>query len=577
MKNSELGFHRVQHEVVPSCSRPIFCALGVAASVFLSVGGMNAQVVTFDTSGTTAATSMAATFNATQQAGGVSGIPQLSRTTLTATSGAAGSFFSNAGGNTGALDLTKDYVGFTVTPSAGNVLFATGINFTSQGSNTAPNSYAIAYSTDGFATSAQTTFTGTTVTTTVARAFDITDLITNDTLTTRLYNYGATSINGGTSAATGSYRVITPTVTGSAVAAATGAIALAANTEIRDSGALQLDGVISGAGFSITKTGAGTLTLSNSGNTYSGGTIITAGTVAVNGPNRLGSAAGALTINNGTFQLTTINSINTGISSGRNIVLGNATSTIQIDAGPGYTATNLSVVSGTGTLNKTGTGTLELAGANTYSGGTVVKAGALVISNATGSSATGTGAVTVNSGGSLLGTGYISAGANALAINGTLSPGAGTGSAGTINLASTLATGGLTLGNTSTLAFDLTSIANKDLVALTATSVALGGTLSLVLPDTTSTGIDYTKTYALFTGVNGLTGAFASVLGYDTTDYTANFTLTGGEYDLSFSAITAVPEPATYLGGMLLVGACGWYRRRQLRGLVQQLCGGRTV
>jgi autotransporter-associated beta strand protein len=58
-----------------------------------------------------------------------------------------------------------------------------------------------------------------------------------------------------------------------------------------------------------------------------------------------------------------------------------------------------------GSLSKVGTGNLTLTGANTYSGGTTVEAGALLINNAAGSG-TGTGRVQVN-GGILGGNGII--------------------------------------------------------------------------------------------------------------------------------------------------------------------------
>jgi len=59
-----------------------------------------------------------------------------------------------------------------------------------------------------------------------------------------------------------------------------------------------------------------------------------------------------------------------------------------------------------GQLSKTGKGTFTLSGANTYTGGTAVSGGTLLVTNQTGS-ATGTGAVQVNSG-TLGGTGSIS-------------------------------------------------------------------------------------------------------------------------------------------------------------------------
>jgi autotransporter-associated beta strand protein len=59
-----------------------------------------------------------------------------------------------------------------------------------------------------------------------------------------------------------------------------------------------------------------------------------------------------------------------------------------------------------GSLIKTGTGKLTLSGANTYTGGTIVNAGTLIVSNKTGSG-TGTGTVQVQAG-TLGGTGKIS-------------------------------------------------------------------------------------------------------------------------------------------------------------------------
>jgi autotransporter-associated beta strand protein len=57
-------------------------------------------------------------------------------------------------------------------------------------------------------------------------------------------------------------------------------------------------------------------------------------------------------------------------------------------------------------LSKVGTGRLTLTSSNTYTGGTVIGGGYLIVSNTTGS-ATGTGAVNVNTGGNLSGTGFI--------------------------------------------------------------------------------------------------------------------------------------------------------------------------
>src|SRR5690606_2488160 len=62
--------------------------------------------------------------------------------------------------------------------------------------------------------------------------------------------------------------------------------------------------------------------------------------------------------------------------------------------------------SGGGRLTKVGTGNQTLSGANLYTGGTLINGGKLTVSNTTGS-ATGTGAVSVNEGATLAGTGTV--------------------------------------------------------------------------------------------------------------------------------------------------------------------------
>jgi rhamnogalacturonan endolyase len=99
--------------------------------------------------------------------------------------------------------------------------------------------------------------------------------------------------------------------------------------------------------------------------------------------------------------------------------------------------------SGVTSLVKIGTGTLILNGANnTYSGGTTVNNGTLQINNAAGSG-TGSGAVTVNAGGTLAGSGIIS-GAVTVQNNGTFAPGNPFGTL-TISNNLTLAAGSTTL------------------------------------------------------------------------------------------------------------------------------------
>jgi fibronectin-binding autotransporter adhesin len=173
------------------------------------------------------------------------------------------------------------------------------------------------------------------------------------------------------------------------------AIALAANITASGSNNLTLSGVLSGA-FTLTKAGSGTLTLSGV-NTYSGATTINGGTVAINSGSSLGASGVAATINAGTLEATAT------FSTARNYTLGDAASTIMVD--PAQTFTIGNVVSGTGGLTKTGTGTLTLSGANTYSGGTTINAGTVVVNSSASLGATSGGA-TINAGSLEVAAGY---------------------------------------------------------------------------------------------------------------------------------------------------------------------------
>ncbi|CAD5272842.1 Outer membrane autotransporter protein (fragment) [Bosea sp. 21B] len=134
-----------------------------------------------------------------------------------------------------------------------------------------------------------------------------------------------------------------------------------------------LDGETATIAVSITgtdgleKTGDGTLILSGA-NSYSGGTVISGGTLQVFADANLGAVTGGLTFDNGALHTTA------NIASNRTIDLRD-TGAVVTDAGTTLTLTG--TVSGAGGLIKAGDGTLLLSGSNNWSGGTLITAGTL--------------------------------------------------------------------------------------------------------------------------------------------------------------------------------------------------------
>jgi fibronectin-binding autotransporter adhesin len=153
----------------------------------------------------------------------------------------------------------------------------------------------------------------------------------------------------------------------------------------------------------LNKNGTGTLTFSNTGtNDFTGVVAINGGTVRLSGsPDRLPTNA-AVTIADGpgaaldlNGQNQTIGSLSGGGSTGGNVSLGAGTLSINGDGGI-YSG----VITGSGGVVKSGTGTQTFNVANSYSGGTVVSGGTLLIANSDGSGI-GSGSITVQTNGTL--------------------------------------------------------------------------------------------------------------------------------------------------------------------------------
>ena len=192
----------------------------------------------------------------------------------------------------------------------------------------------------------------------------------------------------------------------------TGAVAMNTNRIVTvNGGNLTVGGPISSSAFSLTKAGVGALTLGGA-NTFSGGTILSAGTLNVNSTTALGTAAvtlsggtldntsgGALSLANnnaqnwnGDFAFTGTQDLNLGTGA----VAMNASRAVTVNGG------NLTVggaISGAGFgLTKAGPGTLILGASNAYSGGTTISGGML---DASVIGSLGAGNVTVASGAAL--------------------------------------------------------------------------------------------------------------------------------------------------------------------------------
>ncbi|MEO7933581.1 MAG: autotransporter-associated beta strand repeat-containing protein [Chthoniobacterales bacterium] len=285
------------------------------------------------------------------------------------------------------------------------------------------------------------------------------------TLTSQSTYTGATNINSGTlflgganllptstnlTVAGGATLLLNGNNTAAASLSGAGIVVLGAGSFTTGSSSSTFSGTLSGLGGFI-KTGAGTFTISG-GSTYSGATSLNAGSVIVRNSAALGDVSGGIVLASGA-ELQLENDIALGKAlttsgtlrnnSGANIYSGNVTlggnSTITADAGSieisgdlalaGNTltvsgsadSTILGVISGAGSITKSGAGTLIFGDDNTYSGVTSVSSGTLQIASASalGSTAAGT---TVAGGATLLideAVGGLNVAAEALSLSGS--------------------------------------------------------------------------------------------------------------------------------------------------------------
>jgi autotransporter-associated beta strand protein len=176
------------------------------------------------------------------------------------------------------------------------------------------------------------------------------------------------------------------------------------------------------------------------------------------------------------------------------IDLGGGTRSFSIANGTGEVDFSANIAVANGALTKTGAGTMRLNAANTYTGGTTVSAGRLLVNNATGSG-TGSGSVMVD-GGALGGTGTI-AGAVTILAAGTIAPG---NSIGALTISNSLTLSGVTV-------MELNAATRTNDLVRGLTMVTYGGTLAL---SNLSGTITASSAFKLFSA-NSYHGAFAAL------------------------------------------------------------------
>ncbi len=359
----------------------------------------------------------------------------------------------------------------------------------------------------------------------------------------------------------------------------------------------EISGVISGAGKVYVHNQSGAITLSGA-NTFTGSADVAAASLILKSGSALGPTSSSVYLSgNSSLTLDTatlsIGSLDSASGTSSTISLGsNLLAIYQNNAG-----TYRGTITGSGSVAKHNAGTITFANATTYTGGTTIHSGKVILESGATLGANSS-AITLNSGASLilnsgaslsnpltLNSGSSIGGAGTFATNisvgsgVTLSPGT---SPGTMTFSS-----GLTFAPGGTLAFEVNNATGTagaasgwDLLSVTGTlavTATSGSPFTLQIKSLDSANV--AGAAQNFSASSSYAWTFANattVTGFDTTKFTLDRSAfsnsTAGQFFVSQSGnslvlnFTPVPEPSTYVlmgTGLSLLAASALRRRRR--------------
>ncbi len=371
-------------------------------------------------------------------------------------------------------------------------------------------------------------------------------------------------------------------------------VAEGANTATGD---LTINGVMSGnnsssgatptgAGFrveyQVNRSGVTGSVLLTGASTYSTGMWVHSGSIILSGGDNRLPTASSLALGDGANNAQLVlNGISqtlaavfvSGTGTG-NAVVGGSSTTSTLTLSNASNTTYAGMIGGVSAnannigLTKAGAGTLTVTGNNTYTGSTVVSAGALEVGSA-GVGSTGSGAVTVQTGSTILGTGSVHGSSFTAQSGSTVYAGDGTAQAnyGTLSFTPVSGSGSFNFQSGSSVILGINPGGTGDLLSfngLTAGTLLFNGNLQVTASGYTPTSV---QTFKLLDWSNLSTITFASE--YSSSSYTGyllgngddnkgfdlpDISASGYAWDISqfttngtISTVLLVPEPSRVL------------------------------